>query len=143
MKICFKLFLLAISYSFLSCNKMIDYGEGAYVQFVNESSHIVSAKMENTPDTWCKIYDFTLKPGEICEFSYEGLGVLLEKAVVTFDNDVTIVHDHRQSKVEGFRNMCFSYESWWEKQYEGPRENIGYYTYRFLDSDYEYASNRQ
>jgi len=84
-------------------------------------------------------------PGEKRVFSYEaeGCGVSLDKAVVTFDNEVTIVHDHLQSKVEGFRNMCFSYESWWETHFEGHYDNLGYFTYRFLDTDYEFASKHQ
>lgn len=132
---------VALAVLAVSCNK--NSGEPALqtnVAFINESHHVISVDMDITPGSWCKIDDFVIHPGEKREFKYEGLGVLIEKATIRFDNEVTIVHELNQSMVsEKFRNICKLDSPWWEHHYEGPEGNRAYYTYRFTDDDYEFA----
>jgi|GEM_PF-4594544 lipoprotein len=113
------------------------------VVFINESQHFISVDVDITPGSWCKIDDFVINPEERKEFNYEGHGVLIEKATILFDNKVTIVHELNQSTVsEEFRNICKIDFPWWEYKAEGPENNRVYYTYRFTDEDYQFASQQ-
>ena len=44
---------------------------------------------------------------------------------------------------EGFRNICKNDPSWWEFEEEGKCGEIAHYTFRFTDSDYEFAASQQ
>lgn len=112
-----------------------------YVTFINESRHIISVDIENTAGSWCKIDDFILEPGNQCEFDYEELGILIEKAIVKYDNEVTILHElNSDIEQNEFRNICKYDSPWWEVRHEGKEHSIAYCTFRFTDADYDYAS---
>lgn len=104
--------------------------------FVNESSHIVAVDFDRGTSSWYLMDDFSLKPGETCKYHYEGMGVVVPFATVTFDEKVSIVH-RVDDFSEGLRNMCHGEGPWWE-YYEKPKYTFNY-TYRFTDADYEFA----
>jgi len=93
---------------------------------------------------WCKIDDFALYPNDKLTFSYEGLGLDIFKATVSYDSKITIVHEKQGASVtEGLRNICYPESQWWEKKYDNSIGYKAYYTYTFEDSDYEFAVNHK
>lgn len=127
---------------FVSCDQHTDEPAlHTHVSFINESQHTVSVVF-NGIASWCTIDDFELKPEEKIEYDYEGLGIEIFEATVTFDENVLIVHklnDNSHSDV--FRNICETHSSSWEYEHYEKAGNHACFTYRFLDSDYYYAAN--
>ena len=142
MKNIFKLVIAIICCMACSCNDRCNRLEPAlytYVSFINESNHIISVSAD-----WCKKNDFTLSPGEKYESPLGTCVLIIDRAIVTFDNDVEIVHELNQDPIpEGFRNICKNDPSWWEFEQEGQCGEITHYTFRFTDSDYEFAASQQ
>lgn len=127
------LFLLSVCVFVCSCNEQTsEYCTMSHVTFVNNSTHIISVAFDESGTR--KIEDFTLKPNEMVRFSYEPLGLIIDKATVTFDGRISIIHRIRDElRQDGFRNMCHTGQLWWAKssyRYEK------YYTYRFNDDNY-------
>lgn len=143
MKISARIVLVSIiCLSFYSCKKQ--HGEPdtiTYVTFVNNSSHSVSVAFDGIAP-WCDIDNFALYPNDKLTFSYEGLGLDIFKATVSFDSKIAIVHEKQDaSNTEGLRNICYSESHWWEKKYDNSIGYKAYYSYSFEDSDYDFAVN--
>lgn len=114
-----------------------------YVTFANNSGHKVSVAFEGAAP-WCKVEDFSIESYEKVSFSYEGLGIDLFKAVVTYDNKTSIVHARSEEPIaEGFRNICYTDSTWWERLFEQNAGYKAYYTFTFEESDYTFALNHR
>ena len=146
MKNIFKLVIAIICCMTCSCNDRCNRLEPvlyAYVSFINESNHFVSVSIDEIADMY-KIDSFKLSPGEKYESSFGSRGFIIDRAIVTFDNDVEIVHELNQDPIpEGFRNICKNDPSWWEFEEEGQCGEKAHYTFRFTDADYEFAASQQ
>ncbi len=146
MKNLFKLAIVIICCITCSCNNRCDWLELAlfeFVSFINESNHFVNVSIDEIADMY-KIDSFKLSPGEKYESSLGTRGFIIDRAIVTFDNDVEIVHELNQDPIpEGFRNICKNDPSWWEFEEEGKCGEIAHYTFRFTDADYEFAASQQ
>ena len=93
---------------------------------------------------WCKVEDFSIESYEKVSFSYEGLGIDLFKAVVTYDNKTSIVHARSEEPIaEGFRNICYTDSTWWERLFEQNAGYKAYYSFTFEESDYTFALNHR
>ena len=138
--------LIVIVASLFACSCNEQKGEPdttSYVTFLNNSSHEVSVTFEGIAQ-WCKIDDFTLLPNDKLTFYYEGIGLDIYKATVTYDSIVSIVHEKSdESLPEGFRNICYLDTQWWERADDNSIGYKYYYTYVFYDNDYEFAVNHE
>ena len=141
MKLFSKIALVFLCLLSVACKKHIDYSIEDFTTFVNQSQHKVSVSLDVYYPK-CDISCFMLLPGEKFLLITERQPIQIEKATVTYDDTIQIVHERTDANNPVFRNICFLNSSWWEKKYESPHDDAGwqsYYTFTFTDEDYDYA----
>lgn len=125
----------------VACKKETDPSVLIYTTFENISQHKVSVSMmENSLKG--ETYSFTLLPGG--KYDIRGRVVFVEvmEATVTYDDDITIVHNSTGDNIpEEFRNMC--YTKWWENRHDDVKGVKLYRVFTFTDLDYQYALESQ